>query len=378
MTERKLPPGIRKHHGRFQARYYGPDGRERTKSFTRLTDAKKFKAAMTTDKDRGKWTDPRAAQTPFDDWAETWLSSRHKQGDAKKSSNGSILARHVIGDRKHGFGSRPLGSITPLAVQEWVNHMVGTGYQPSYIRSAYTLLAGVLRGAAAARLIPEAPVVGVELPSVKRKRERFLSERQIDALVAKVDPFYRPLVFTAFWTGCRWSELAALARADLDLTKGDLSVNRALTLEKADDRMHQVIKPYPESDAGKRTIGLPESVVGVLRAHLEPRSDDLVFTGRRGWLLLSPNFRNRHWNPAVTAAGLEPLSFHDARHTHVALLIRYGWQAADIQARLGWSTIRMVDTYRHLFPGHDRERVIDLERHLQDARTGAEVIALGS
>jgi integrase len=119
--------------------------------------------------------------------------------------------------------------------------------------------------------------------------------------------------------------------------------------------------------------------VDVLTAHLEEAPpSELAFTGRRGGLLQSPNFRNRHWNRAVKAAGLAPLSFHDARHTHVALLIRYGWQAADTQARLGWSTIRMIDTYRHLFPGHDRERVIDLERRLQDARTGAEVISLRS
>jgi integrase len=197
--------------------------------------------------------------------------------------------------------------------------------------------------------------------------------------VAEVDPFYRPLVFTAFWTGCRWSELAALARSDLDLVKGELSIKQALTREKADGRMHQVIKPYPKSDAGKRTIGLPDSVVGVLREHLAGAVlSQLVFTGRRGGLLQSPNFRNRHWQPAVKGPGLSPLTVHDARHTHVALLIRYGWQAADIQARLGWSTIRMIDTYRHLFPGHDRERVIDLERRLQDARTGAEVISLRS
>ena len=88
------------------------------------------------------------------------------------------------------------------------------------------------------------------------------------------------------------------------------------------------------------------------------------------------NIRRSHWEPAVTSAGLAPLTFHDARHTHVALLIRYGWQAADIQARLGWSNIRMIDTYRHLYPDHDRERVVDLEQRLQGARTGAEVLPL--
>jgi integrase len=116
-----------------------------------------------------------------------------------------------------------------------------------------------------------------------------------------------------------------------------------------------------------------------LAAHLENApAAELVFTGRRAGMLVAQNFRRRQWQPAVARADLEPLSFHDCRHSHVSLLIRYGWQAADIQHRLGWSTIRMIDTYKHLFPDHDRERVVDLERRLQDARAGAEVIAIGS
>ena len=144
--------------------------------------------------------------------------------------------------------------------------------------------------------------------------------------------------------------MAALARWDLDLDGARLRVRRALTLEDGGDgKLRQTIKPYPKSDASRRTIGLPGSVVDVLRTHLETAPPhELVFTGRRGGVLVSQNFRNRQWLPAVRRASLEPLSFHDARHSHVALLIRYGWQAADIQARLGWSTIRMIDTYRHL------------------------------
>jgi len=50
---------IRDHHGKWQARYYDPSGRQRTKSFARKTDAKAFLAAVETDKRRGDWNDPR-------------------------------------------------------------------------------------------------------------------------------------------------------------------------------------------------------------------------------------------------------------------------------------------------------------------------------
>jgi len=65
MSEKRLPPGIRLHPGRYQVRYYGTDGKRLAQSFKRLTDAKRFQRDTETDKDRGAWLNPRDAQTPF-------------------------------------------------------------------------------------------------------------------------------------------------------------------------------------------------------------------------------------------------------------------------------------------------------------------------
>jgi hypothetical protein len=54
---------VAEHHGKHQVRFYGPDGRERSKSFARITDGKRFKAAMTTDKERGTWRDPKDSRS---------------------------------------------------------------------------------------------------------------------------------------------------------------------------------------------------------------------------------------------------------------------------------------------------------------------------
>ena len=75
---KKLPTGIRERHGGYQVRYYGPDGRERCKSFSKITDAKKFRAAVVTDKARGQWRDPKNAKTLFSDVAEAHLSRKIK------------------------------------------------------------------------------------------------------------------------------------------------------------------------------------------------------------------------------------------------------------------------------------------------------------
>lgn len=297
-----LPPGIREHHGKYQVRYYGSDGRERTKSFRLITDAKKFKAAVATDKERGVWIDPRKAQTPFDQWAQTWFASRHKLGDAKRSTNESVLRLHVIGTGERGFGSIPLGRITPLEVQQWVDSMIAAGYSPSYVRGAFTMLSGILRAGVAARLILEAPSSGIELPKMERKRERFLTEVEIDRLVEQFAPLYRPLVLTAAWTGCRWGELVGLRREHLDLEQGKMQVRSVLTLVLRDGKLVVGPQEYPKSDAGKRTIGLPQSLTVALRAHLDAAPEgEYVFTTPRGDFLRASNFRRREWSPAVRA-----------------------------------------------------------------------------
>ena len=365
-NQKKLPPGIRKHHGRYQVRYYGPDGLRRSKGFERLTDAKRYQREVQVDKERGQWLDPSGAQVPFDEWAWTHLASRHRLGRAKRSNVESVMRCHVVGGC--GFGSTPLGRITPLSVQGWVNEMVNAGYSSSYIRGAYTTLSGILRAAAAAKLIREAPTSGIELPAPERKQERFLSEPEIDRLVECLTPSYRALVFTAAWTGLRWGELAGLCREHLDLERAQLRVRAVLTRFE--------LKDCPKSDSGRRTIGLPHSVVTVLEDHLrDAPASEHVFTSRSGALLRESNFRRRHWNPAVEAAGLKPLTFHDLRHSHVSLLIRYGWKEFNIVRRLGWKDGTMLyRVYGHLFPNYDPELVFDLDRRLLDSREAGGVV----
>jgi integrase len=377
MTERKLPPGIRERHGKWQVRYYTSTGERLSETFDRLTDAKRFKRNVDTDRDRGMLIDPRKARTPFDEWAHVWFSSRHKLSDAKRARNRNILERHVIRGRDHGFGSMPVGRIEPLHVQEWVDFMAAR-YSPSYVRDAYTILGGILRDAVSKRLIGETPLHDIVLPEIKRKRERFLSEAEIERLVAAFEPFWRPLVFTAPWTGCRWGELAGLQRADLDLHGGRLHVRSVVTQQNVDGHLRDEVKQYPKSDASRRTIGLPVSVVDVLREHLDAIPEgNLVFTTPSGAMLNGHNFRERQWLPAVRAAGVTPLSFHDLRHTHVTLLIKYGWQEVQIVRRLGWSDSKMLHrVYGHLFPNHDAELVVDLDARRRAALDASNVVEL--
>ena len=58
------------------------------------------------------------------------------------------------------------------------------------------------------------------------------------------------------------------------------------------------------------------------------------------------------------AAGLEPITLHEARHTFASLLIDSGANAKAVQEFMGHSKIQTTfDVYGHLLPGsHDEVR----------------------
>jgi hypothetical protein len=61
---------------RWRARFRGPDGRERSKTFDRKVDAERFLAETTVARNRGAWVDPRAGRVRFNEWAAECYAAR--------------------------------------------------------------------------------------------------------------------------------------------------------------------------------------------------------------------------------------------------------------------------------------------------------------
>ena len=224
-----------------------------------------------------------------------------------------------------------IGGIEPSDVRKWVADLNGS-YSPATVRKTYGLLATCLQAAVDDGLIGRTLCRGVQLPAAAQRPARFLDVDEIGRLADNMPDRYRALVLTAAFTGLRWGELAALRVSDLELLKRRLRVNQALSR----DRGKLTFGP-PKTTASRRTVSLSPNLVEIIADHIRrfPSDSGLVFTASRGTVLRDTNFRRRVWGPAVTAAGLEGLHFHDLRHSHVALLIAAGEHVKVIQSRLG-------------------------------------------
>ena len=334
--------------GTYEARYRDPYGRSRSKSFRTKADARAFLTQVESTKQTGSWLDPQRARIRFSVWAaeerKTWADLR----PATRARADSLMRSHVMPE----FGEAPLGNITPLGVQAWVNELVAQDLSSSTVHGCYRLLSRVMAAAVRSELIAASPCREITLPRPDHNEMKFLTAEELHRLAHSSGPF-KLLILSAGYLGLRWGELAGLRRKRFNALMGTIEVVEILTEVSG----HLEFGP-PKTRASRRQVSVPGALAQMLSTHLDEnpsRPNDLIFVGRDGAPLRRTNFRKRHWIPSLHRAGLPPdLRFHDLRHTCAAILIAQQAHPKEIQARLGHSSITTtLDRYGHLFPSLD-------------------------
>lgn len=89
-------------------------------------------------------------------------------------------------------------------------------------------------------------------------------------------------------------------------------------------------------------------------------------------------FARQVWRPAVNSAGLDPLRFHDLRHSYVSLLIASG---ANVKAVAQWaghsSPVVTLSRYSHVFDDHAEDVADSMDALLSPPTRSATVHQIG-
>ena len=174
------------------------------------------------------------------------------------------------------------------------------------------------------------PFQNVDTPVV-----RYLTAAECKRLVnaAKVD--FRQLVQAALFTGCRYSELAALQISDFNPDADTLTVRTS----KSGKPRHVVLNDEARNFFHSITPGRNGTECMFIRGDGKP------------W---GASHQQRPMAEACKAAQIEPaVSFHVLRHTHGSLLAMQGVPMPVIARQLGHSDTRMTEKhYAHLSPDY--------------------------
>ncbi len=175
--------------------------------------------------------------------------------------------------------------------------------------------------------------------AVDAARLRYLSDDEARRLVNACEPEFRDLVTAALVTGCRYGELAAFTADDYNPAVGAIRVR----ISKSGKPRHVYL-----TDEG-------QIFFASLARRRKPREILLKRPDGKAW---SSSDQQRPLARACKAARLEPLTFHELRHTYASRLVMNGASLQVTARQLGHSDTRMVEKhYGHMAPSYIADTV---------------------
>lgn len=204
---------------------------------------------------------------------------------------------------------------------------------------------------------PRAQAQVEETESPGRGIIQILTPPQIQALLShEHNQKYRMLFMLAIFTGARQGELLGLKWKDINWDTRQIYIQR--TFNKG-----RFFPPKTKTSWRKIDIGL-QALTELKKWKLAcPANElDLVFPNDAGKPMNNKNMLRRYFRPALMAAGIQRLRFHDLRHTNASLRLENGENIKYIQTQLGHSSPTVtLNVYAHLMKSINQEAAQRLE-----------------
>lgn len=269
------------------------------------------------------------------------------------------------------LGDRPAREVTTREVEDLLRLISCTGVAARTVNKARQLICAIFNYGtrpstyalasnpaqhADRRREPDAALLAFYSPAqVETLADAFAAGRHRDparpavsddeaAARARDDSQDAELIRVAAYAGLRRGELVALRWRDVDFVGRKIIVRRALSgeteLRSTKSRRAREVPLADQAAAALERLRSRGEFTG---------ADDYVFANRLG-RRLDPSALRRRFERARDAAGLEPMRFHDLRHTYGSLLVAGGIDLPSVKAAMGHSRISTTERYLHARP----------------------------
>jgi integrase len=156
------------------------------------------------------------------------------------------------------FGAVELRRITKSAVRSWVRDMADEGLSAARIRQALQVLHASLEVAVDDSLIARNPCSQVKRPTVRKRRQLFLTAVELERLAVAADSQRKGmggLVHLLGYCGLRWGEAVALRWENVDTARRRIKVKASAT------EIGGRLEWGPPKTGEVRTVILPRFVI---------------------------------------------------------------------------------------------------------------------
>jgi integrase len=288
-------------------------------------------------------------------WLARWRESSLAASDRKattKSLYGSLSRKHLEGT---AIGAKRLDRLKPSDVETLIVELRGKKLSDSTVRQVYTVLRQGLDVAVRDGLLGSNPVAKVKRPGVARHEAKYLPAADVARLLdaAKDLRYYVAVVLMAA-TGLRRGEVCGLAWSDVDLDKGELTVNH--TLSRVD---RELVLTEPKTDRSRRRVPLHAGVVTALKGWRTQQLQERLAAGEQ-WTdsgmvfctefgtMLDPRNLLRTVETAAAKAKISDFGAHTMRHSAAVAWLEAGVHIKAAADLLGHGSIAITgDLYGH-------------------------------
>jgi integrase len=166
------------------------------------------------------------------------------------------------------------------------------------------------------------------------------------------------IIFTAA-TGLRPSEIFGLEQRDVDRQLGVVYIRRACATGRL---------KHTKTRLSTRAVPLQAKALEALD-QLPASDNPILFPNMRGGRIDFRIFGRKHWRPAQSKAGIDPVrGLYDLRHTYATFALRAGVPVFAVSRFMGTS-IAMIDRYYGRLANDSREHAVALLDALAFERT---------
>ena len=279
-----------------------------------------------------------------------------------------------------GIMDIPLTNVTPPLVQKAMMQL------PSHLsastrKEACGLLRRIFNQAVEWDMLVKNPFRGVKLPKVERKEPLFWTEKEVAVFLTAAQERKNYVFFALLIaTGLRIGEAIALQWADLDFSKGCVSIAKTCIAVKAG------IPEFgpPKTPGSKRVVFLDPDIMSLLKVHravqVETRlrvkswlEQDLMFCNNKGKAISYGSYW-KQLERLCKKAKITVVHPHSIRHTHATILLSQGVPIQIIADRLGHSpgkattgAFAMTAHYSHITDKERKEASLVYAKAIREA-----------
>ncbi len=350
---------IKKTKSGYQVRWYDADGRERKRTYKRITrlEAEQNERDLLVKRDRGERPlDVRKVPT-FGAFAATWMEERRSGWKfATLSQYQQVLKSQLL----PAFLDIRLSNITESKIRQLLTALQDAGLSARRTNLVLMVLKQILRVAKRRHYLREDPTSDIRDLKEPPTEVDPLDPQEIGMFLAHCPTWWQPYFSLAFWTGARPNELAALKWGNVDWTSSTFRIRAG---------RYRGVESTPKTAGSVRDVDMLPPVVDAMKTQKAqqavrrlklgdgaPEVDrDYVFTGTEGGLLNVNFLRDRVWYPTLAKAGLRRRVFYQTRHSFASNALAAGEAPPWVSRMLGHASPEMLfRVYARFIPNKTR------------------------